>query len=179
MYLVISKRKFESLNGLELFQEILRDPINQVIGKNIEIKRKVYEKLTFSQKILFSLLLMLAHTKAGWLEFYHGAIFRGGYEQAFPTLKEGSKVIDDLEMLKIVNKCLKLYEENLDLMSLEGFFNEKNLELSEERQIAFKVFKKFLFSNDQLYFSLRINTIRKLEIYIRKNSEDFVNLQDH
>lgn len=179
MYLVISKRKFESLNGLELFQEILRDPINQVIGKNIEIKRKVYEKLTFSQKILFSLLLMLAHTKAGWLEFYHGAIFRGGYEQAFPALKEGLNQINDLEMLTIVNKYLKLYEENLELMSLEGFFNEKNSELSEERQIAIKAFKKFLFSIDQSYFSLRKKTIQKLEIYVQKNPEEFVNLQDH
>ncbi len=80
MKLEISKRIFESLKGLELFQEILRDPINQVKGKNIEIKKKVYERLSSNQKILFSLLLMLAHTKTGWLEFYHGALFGGGYD---------------------------------------------------------------------------------------------------
>ncbi len=178
MKLEISKRKFESLKGLELFQEILRDPINQVIGKNIKIKRLVYEKLSSSQKILFSLLLMLAHTKAGWLEFYHGALFRGGYEQAYPALKDGLKLINDPEMLIIVNKSLKFYEENQELLSFDGFFNEKKLELSEERQISLKVFKKSLFSIDQSYFSLRENTIQKLENYVQANREEFVTFTD-
>ncbi len=157
----LDTKKFETLHDWALGWELLKtiDIATDQNKSEIELSKR----LSPGQKALYFFWYLDAEVNEGeFLEFYES-----GYNKYIAPIKEGLKLIDDLEMLTLVTEAdqeYALHEKDLKENSKAG-----NWDLLDERLLKFDEY-------DDRYADLRDQTMKKLEHYIRSNPQEFVKL---
>jgi hypothetical protein len=157
----ISRETFAALHGYELGQELINPAIGQVRGKNLEIKRDIYQWLTPGQRVLFAFWVLYGHTRSGWLQFFLEGLYVGGYEQFLPMIKAGLRQVDAEALLENITAAEKLIAGHRASLQAEP---DADLE---------KIQHEFAPLDERL-FSLLPETMTRIEAQIRALPEEFV-----
>jgi hypothetical protein len=100
----ISEERFRSLRGFELGWELIQEPILRVRGRNLAVKKEVFDQLTPGQKALFSFWVMYGHVQNGWLAF-----FQSRYGEYLPMMRKALIDIADRELLADLDQAASLF----------------------------------------------------------------------
>lgn len=138
---------------LEPISEFIRDEKGELSKGNT---------LSYGQKALYYWWYVDAQvTNGGFTQFYYN-----GYGKYVPTIIKGLKYVGDDKMAELVNRSYELYlKENKRIKDarkggLEAFSN------------LYKEIKDFDELDDE-YYNLNEKTMKSIESYIRKNSNEF------
>lgn len=102
----ISEERFRRLTGFELGRELIGGAIEAARGRNLAVKKAVYEGLTEGQRALFSFWVMYGHVQEGWLAF-----FQSGYGAYLPMMRKGLRDIGDQDLLDSLDRAEELFRE--------------------------------------------------------------------
>ncbi|OJJ19489.1 hypothetical protein BKI52_22030 [marine bacterium AO1-C] len=158
----ISRKKFKRLRGFDLCWELLQ-PLSLMVGhKSYERDRLRY--CSPGQKALYMYWQFDSEvTNGGFVQF-----FWNGNAEYVPSLLNGLDLIGDKKMSKLVEEAYAEYQQQHSVFIQSNHLTESPLydELETLNQMDFE------------YFRLHKKTIDKLEKYIKRNPEEFVEFID-
>ena len=158
----ISRKKFKKLRGFDLCWELLQ-PLSQMVGhKNYERDRLRY--CSPGQTALYMYWQFDSEvTNGGFVQF-----FWNGNAEYVPSLINGLELIGDKKMAKLVEEAFGEYQQQRSAFFQCNQLQESALydELEKLNQMDFE------------YFRLHKRTIDKLEKYIKRNPDEFVEFID-
>ena len=150
----LNKKEFDTLHGFD-FGWFILEPID--LGNNDKQIKKLSERLSPIQKSLYFFWFLDAQvTNGGFIQFYWN-----GYDKYLPAIIEGLQVTKDTELLELLNKTEKYYQENRELF--------KKLQRKDDFQGIKDQLKKFRVFNDT-YYEINEKSMELIEKYTRKNS---------
>lgn len=158
----LTRKKFKKLRGFDLCWELLQ-PLSLMVG------HKSYEKTRLScfspgQKALYMFWQFDSEvTNGGFVQF-----FWNGNAEYVPALIRGLELIGDRSMKKLVQEAYREYQQQQVSFTQYNHLYESPLyeELDNLNQLDFE------------YFRLHKKTIDKLEKYIKRNPEEFIEFTD-
>lgn len=154
------KTEFDSLHSWD-FGWALLEPIN--IAQSQEDEIELSKRLSPGQKALYFFWYLDAQVvNGGFIQFYWN-----DYREYLPTIKEGLKLIDDVDLINLIEKADKEYLENESL-----FIKQKEKGDWEPLYENLKRFDEY----DDLYYAIHEKTMGLIEAYARRHPEDFVEL---
>ena len=152
------KNKFDILQGWDFGWEIL-ETIN--IADSIDDDEELSKRFSPGQKALYFFWYLDAQvTNGGFIQFYYN-----DYRDYLPTIKEGLKLIGDMELLKLIEVVDETYLLNKQLF-------DEQITKGDIASI-YKILPKFS-TYDETYFKIHDATMELIEKYARINPEEFV-----
>lgn len=157
----VDKMQFDSLHLWD-FAWLLLEPIN--IAGTIDEEKELSKRLSPGQKALYFFWYLDAQvTNGGFIQFYWN-----DYRGYLPAIKEGLKLIGDIELVDLIEKADKEFVQN------EALFIEQQgkdgWEILYENLTQFDEF-------DDIYYSINENTMQLIESYARLHPDDFAELK--
>ena len=156
----ISQDRFHSLAGFELGRELIAAPIQQARGRNLAIKKEVYDGLTPGQRSLFGFWVLYGHVQDGWLPFLQWAY--GEYLRMIRASLQSPEFQSLMESLDRADHLFQDYQRALDSASPEA---------------AGQIAAQFAIL-DSLLPTLLPAAMSSLEALIRVNPQEFVSFTD-
>ncbi len=155
-----NREAFNMLQGWDFGWEILKT-IN--IAKSRSENKEISKRFSPGQKALYFFWYLDAQvTNGGFIQFYWN-----DYGNYIPTIKEGLKLINDQELIKLIDQADKEYWTN---KSQFDFQKEK-----DNWEPLYSNLKQFDIYDSQ-YFKIHNNTMELIEKFAKSHPEEFVNL---
>lgn len=159
-YSIVDKAQFDTLSGTDFTWIIFKPIIDTLSYTPLDNVPAFIEKLSEKQKVLFYLWeLERAVHPYGFVNFYWN--YKSNYQETIKALK----LINDTAMLKVLEGVNKVYLSNYKTI-------DRNL--NSDWTFVQKLFKKY----NKLYFEKHKETMRLLEGYVKRYTNDFVRFKN-
>jgi hypothetical protein len=152
----MNRSEFNMLDDENLIWLCVEPIIQQVQGKNLRIKSRIYAQLNDAQRALLLFQVLYGHAKQGMLLFFQQISYLANALDLWPALQSTMKFFNDPVMLDLVGKM-----ENACHAS-QG--KPENINGLDEL--------------DQLYRDNIATTVKLVSSYIRNNAAEFSQLED-
>jgi hypothetical protein len=158
----IEKAKVDTLHGWDYCWEFL-SPIEKMVGEE-RFERDRAKRLSSGQKALYFFWYLESEVpNGGFVQYYWN-----GCEKYLPATIKGLREIGDTAMLALVEDVELEYNSKRNTFVRNKLVNEFS-ETYEDLE--------WYDSFDKRFFSLREQTLKKFETYIRKHPEQFACMQ--
>ncbi len=172
MLVTVKRKDFEVMNDISLIWTCIEPTIQQIRGKNFEIKSKAYASLNLGQRSLLMFQMLYGHTSNGAEEFYTHQYYLLSNEGVWSQLKKGMQYFGDYDMMFILEKM------EMDFKSQK---TEEYINAVEQPSILFNKYTELSSSKSNLNKLLRDafpSSIKLVATYIRNNTGEFVQFID-
>lgn len=170
MLVTMKRPVFDSLDHAALVWACIEPTIEQIRGKDLTVKSKVYKQLTTGQRALLMFWFLYGHAR--WTaEFYWIVSYYISELKVWSGIKNGIRYFGDEAMFRI-------YEE------IEGVLEARSQEIGESREVSVLDLDddpKLFTTVDrihEMYHKITPETIKRISMYIRNNPNEFVLLED-
>jgi len=156
----LNKNEFFALTGFD-FNWFVLEPLSDYL-EDEESELSKGKNLSYGQKALYYLWYVDGQvSNGGFIQYYYN-----GYGKYTPTLIKALKYVGDNKMADIINNSYEIFlKENIR-------FENAKIGESEDFASLYKGIKEFEYLDTE-YYNSNEESLKKLEIYIRKNPNEF------
>jgi hypothetical protein len=175
MVVTMKRQDFDSLEPVALAWACIEPTIQQIYGKDFQVKSRVYDHLTTGQRALLMFHVLYGHTPNGVAEFYSLIPYLPGQSAIWAELKAGMNYFGEDAMLRLVEEMEEVYS------ILEARKQQEGTEWRDVGVMDLENDPELLKSIDRLdanYHQIAPATLKRIGTYIHNNPREFVQIED-
>lgn len=177
MLVTMKRPVFDTLDDVALGWACIEPTIQQIRGKELNVKSQVYAQLTAGQRGLLMFWVLYGHARNGVAQFYSEVEYLLAHADLWSELKLGLSYFGDDAMLRLIEKMEGVYSVLVAKNRLGGAELRsacaQNLHGDSELPATVAVDRL-----DVMYNETAPATLKRISAYIRKNPGEFVQIED-
>ncbi len=174
MLVTMSRAMFDSLDNVALAWACIRPTIEQIRGKTIIVKSRVYAQLTVGQRALLAFWILYGHAQHGVAQFYGEVSYLLAEVDLWQFLRAGMRHIGDATMLRVIEEMEKVY---LDITAAHRLECPQWSCSVTERLVAEPEVRAKVVRFDAVFLEILPATLTRVCAHIRDHPDEFVRFE--
>jgi hypothetical protein len=175
MLVTMNRQLFDSLDNLELAEACIEPTIQQVRGKDLTVKARVYAELAPGQRALLMFRILYGHSQNGVTQFYCEIYYLLSQPEMWSELKAGMRFFGDAAMAGFLEEMERVYRVLEARIRQEGPAR-RNLSAKDVDDDA--ELHASLSRLDASYHENAPATLKRVCAFIRNNPGTFLQIED-
>ncbi len=175
MLVTMKRQLFESLGDIELANACIGPTIEQIRGKDVTVKARVYAQLTIAQRALLMFWVLYGHSQGGVAQFYCEVDYLLSQPEMWPELKAGMRFFGDDAMAELLEEMEQVYRVLESRISQENITrrNVSAKDIDDDAELHTVVRRL-----DAMYREIAPATPKRVYAYIRNNPGEFLQIEE-
>ncbi len=166
---------FDSLDDVEFGKACIEPTIQQIRGKDLTVKARVYAQLAIGQRALLMFWILYGHSHNGVIQFYCEVDYLLSQTELWSELKTGMRFFGDDAMLGLLEEMERVYRVLESRISQERT-TRRNIsakDINDDAGLYTSVCRL-----DAMYHEIAPATLKRVCAFIRNNPGAFIQIED-
>jgi hypothetical protein len=175
MLVTMKRLLFDSLDDVELGKTCIEPTIQEIRGKDLTVKARVYAQLTIGQRALLMFWVLYGHSQNGVTQFYCEVDYLLSQAEMWSELKAGMRFFGDVAMLGLLEEMERVYRVLESRISHDSTTrrNVSAEDIGDDAELHTSVCRL-----DARYHEIAPATLKRVCTYIRNNPGAFMQIED-